>query len=115
MYENPYQVLLKLVATLSVLIAVGFLPMIDNFANVFGFLAGLLLGSILFPNINMKGHCKRALIISVAISITVVVIGALVVMFYIKPIDKCDWCKLFSCPFGSKYCLDMDFNITRLN
>ena len=107
--------LLRLVAMLFVLIGVGFLPMIDNFANVFGFLAGLLLASILFPNVSREGRCDRALIVSVAISITFVVIGALAVMFHIKQIDECDWCKLFSCPFDSKYCLDMDFNITRLN
>ena len=115
-YLNPWLVFFKLVATLVVLILIGFLPMIDNFANVFGFLSGLLLGSILFPNINLKDKCRRALIISVSVSITVVTFAALVVLFYVKPIEKCDRCKYLSCPFGPKFgCIDMDFNITRLN
>jgi len=88
--------------------------MIDNFANLFGFLAGLLLGAVLFPDIDMKGRCRRVLMISVCISITIVTVSALIVLFYVKPFDQCNSCKLFSCPFGNKYCLDMDFNITRL-
>ncbi len=114
-YINPWMVLLKLGSCLLVLIAIGFLPMIDNFANIFGFMSGLLLGSILFPNINLKGRCRRALMIAVCISITVLVIGALVVLFYVRPIENCAWCKFLSCPFGPKYCLEMDFNITRLS
>ncbi len=89
--------------------------MIDNFANIFGFISGLLLSSILFPNINLKDKCRRVLIISVSVSILIALVGSLVVLFYVKPIDKCDWCKYLSCPFGNKYCIDMDFNITRLN
>jgi hypothetical protein len=102
-----------MIMCLVVLLSIGFLPMIDNFANVFGFLSGLLIGSILFPNINFKGKCRRVLIISICISVVVAVVGALIVLFYIKPIENCESCKMFSCPFGSKYCLDLDFNITR--
>lgn len=114
-YEKPWLVLLRLMGCLFVLLLIGLLPMIDNFANVFGFLSGLLLGSILFPNINLNGKCKRVLVIGVCIGITVVTLGTLIVLFYVKPIEKCDWCKFLSCPFGSDYCLDMDFNITRLD
>ncbi len=114
-YKSPWVVFMKMFGFLIVLIIVGFLPMIDNFANVFGFLSGLLLSSILFPNINLNGKCRRVLMVAVSISIIVCVIAALVVLFYIKPIDKCDWCKALSCPFSNKYCLEFDFNITRIN
>ena len=114
-YQNPWFVLFKMLGFLVMAIGIGFLPMIDNFANMFGFVAGLLLGAILFPNIDMKGKCKRVVIVAVSISITVLVVGALVVMFYVKPIDQCDWCKFLSCPFNKKYCLEFDFNITRIS
>jgi hypothetical protein len=114
LYSHPWIVCLKLIACLFVLIMVGFLPMIDNFANVFGFIAGLLLGSILFPNIDYKGRCRRPIIIAICGSITIVTVAALIVLFYVRPIEKCDWCKFLSCPFGKQYCLDMDFNITRI-
>jgi hypothetical protein len=111
---NPWTVFFKLFGCLVILFLIGFLPMIDNYANIFGFFSGLLLGSILFPNINLKGKCRRAIIIAVCISIIIVVSAALIVLFYVKPIDKCSTCKFFSCPFGPNYCLEMDFNITRL-
>lgn len=114
-YMNPWLVLLKLTGCLIVLLAIGFLPMIDNFANIFGFISGFLLASILFPNINLRGQCRRLFIIFASIGITVALSGALVVLFYYKPIEKCDWCKFISCPFGPKYCLDTDFNVTRIS
>lgn len=114
-YKNPWLVFSKLFGTLMLLFVFGFLPMIDNFANVFGFLSGLLLSAILFPDIDMHGRCRRAIMITICISITIVTVGALILLFYIKPIDQCESCKFFSCPFGNKYCLDMDFNITRLD
>jgi membrane associated rhomboid family serine protease len=114
-YESPWSVFGKNCGLLVSVILIGFLPMIDNYANIFGFISGLFLATILFPNMNMKGHCQRAIIITVCISITILLVTALIVLFYIKPIDQCNWCKFFSCPFGSNYCLDMDFNITRLS
>ena len=114
-YKSPWRVFMKMFGFLIFLIIIGFLPMIDNFANVFGFLSGLLLGSILFPNINLNGKCKRVIMVAVSISIIICVVAALVVLFYIKPIDKCGWCKKLSCPFSTKYCLEFDFNVTRIN
>lgn len=114
LYERPWLVMLKLTSFLVFLLLVGLLPMIDNFANVFGFISGLLLGSILFPNISLNGKCKRVIIIAVCISILVVKVAALIILFYIKPIENCDWCKFLSCPFGKNYCLEMDYNVTRL-
>ena len=88
--------------------------MIDNYANIFGFAAGLLISTILFPNVNLKGVCKRILIIGVCVGGILVLVVGLIVLFYVKPISECSGCKFFSCPFGVKYCLEMDFNITRL-
>jgi hypothetical protein len=61
----------------------------------------------------LQGKCRRVLLIFVAISLLVVTIAALIITFYFKPIEKCDWCKFISCPFGDKYCFELDFNITR--
>ena len=88
--------------------------MIDNYANIFGFLAGLLISTILFPNVNLKGICKRILIIGVCTGGILVLVVGLIILFYFKPISQCNACKFFSCPLGAKYCLEMDFNITRL-
>lgn len=111
---NPWCAFAKILITLVIFFAIGLLPMIDNFANFFGFISGLLLAAILFPNIDLRGHIRRTIIICVCITNTVLLFAGLVVLFYIKPIENCDICKFFSCPFGKEYCLEMDFNITRL-
>ena len=113
-YKNPWLAFVKVFSTLIFFFIFGLLPMIDNFANLFGFVSGLFLASILFPNVDLKGHVKRTIVICVSITVTVLLVAGLVVAFYLKPIDKCEACKFFSCPFGSKYCLEMDFDITRL-
>ena len=111
MYMSPGFALLKMIGCIAIGILFGFLPMIDNYSNIFGFFSGLLLSSILFPNIKVK--CSRVLHIFVAISFLVVTIAALIVLFYFKPIEKCDWCKFISCPFSNDFCFELDFNITR--
>lgn len=113
-YTRAWVGLLKLVLTLVIFFLIGLLPMIDNFANLFGFVSGLLLTAILFPNVDLKGYVKRTIVICVSVSITVLLFAGLIVAFYLKPIDKCEACKFFSCPFGNEYCLEMDFDITRL-
>ena len=90
--------------------------MIDNFANIFGFISGLILGTIFFPNIILNGKfkVKRVVIISLAVICLIIYVGTLVTLFYLKPFDNCEWCKFISCPFGRKFCLESDFNVIRV-
>ena len=53
---RPYIELLKLFAILVVLLLIGFLPYIDNFAHIGGFVFGFLLSGIIIP----YGNYKRA-------------------------------------------------------
>lgn len=53
---RPYIELLKLLAILFVLLAIGFLPYVDNFAHIGGFVFGFLLSGIIIP----YGNYKRA-------------------------------------------------------
>jgi membrane associated rhomboid family serine protease len=113
-YVSPWLAALKTSIIILVILLIGFLPMIDNFANVFGFIGGLLLSIIVFPNVDLIEKCKRVLIIVVTTVLFTALAATLIILFYIKPIDKCDFCKLLSCPFSKKFCLDMDFDITRI-
>lgn len=113
-YKSPCAAFLKMIIVMLILFSLGFLPMIDNYANIFGFISGLLLSTIVFPNVDLNGKCKRIIIIIISTVLFVGLTATLVVFFYIKPIDKCDWCKFLSCPFSSNFCLNMDFNITRI-
>ena len=98
---DPWFAFIKALTTLIILFLIGLLPMIDNFANLFGFVAGLLLAAILFPNIDLKGKVRRTIVIVVCIITTLLLIASLIVTFYIKPIEKCEWCKFLSCPLPS--------------
>ena len=114
-YVSPWMAALKTSTIIFIILLIGFLPMIDNFANVFGFFGGFLLSLIVFPNVNRKiTKCKRILIIVTATVLFTCLTATLIVLFYIKPIDNCWFCKLLSCPFSSNFCLNMDFNITRI-
>jgi hypothetical protein len=114
-YEKPWLVFIKILLCLIFLFLLGFLPMIDNYANVFGFVSGLCLSAILFPEINLNGgYLRRVVMIVTGIVVLLALTTTLIVLFYINPIDKCEWCKILSCPFPSAYCLNMDFNIVRI-
>ena len=114
-YQSPCIAFLKTSSFIAVLLAIGFLPMIDNYSNFFGFIAGLLLCSIVFPDVRLGGKSNnRVIIIVISIILFIGLTATLVILFYIKPIDKCDYCKFLGCPFSSDFCLNMDFNITRI-
>jgi hypothetical protein len=51
---RPYIELLKLLAILVVLLLIGFLPYIDNYAHIGGFVFGFLLSGIIIPYGNYK-------------------------------------------------------------
>ena len=52
--ERPYCELLKLLAVAGALFLIGFLPFIDNFAHIGGFVFGFLLSGIIIPYGNYK-------------------------------------------------------------
>ena len=113
-YQNFYMVVLKMSLTILVLFIIGLLPMIDNYANIFGFLSGIALSFILAPNLKFRGECKRIMLIISGVVFLAVLSALLIILFYTLKIDDCQWCKFLSCPWGPKFCLNMDFNITRL-
>jgi len=49
MLSRPFFALGKLCGALLVLLLFGFLPWVDNYAHVFGFLSGLFLSFVLMP------------------------------------------------------------------
>lgn len=113
-YKNIKTVFLKMSLVVLALFAFGFLPMIDNYANIFGFICGLALSFVLAPTLKIKEQCKRIVCIIVGVVLVLVLAIFLIVLFYTLKIDDCKWCKFISCPWGPKLCLEMDFNITRL-
>ena len=109
--------ILKLSGYMLILFFVGLLPMVDNYAHVFGFLFGLLLAFALMPFITFNVSDRRCKLIGVVVclALSVVVLVVLLVVFYVAPIRSCDACKYFNCaPFTETFCDSSEMTVHRL-
>jgi len=105
--RRPTIQILKLSGYMVMLFLVGLLPMVDNYAHVFGFLFGLLLAFAMMPFITFNVTDRRFKLVGVVVCLTasVVVIVVLFVVFYTAPVRDCAACKYFNCiPFTSTFC-----------
>ena len=100
-----------------ILFLIGLLPMVDNYAHLFGFVFGLLLAFALMPFITFNVSDRRFKLIGVVVCLllSVLVIVVLLIVFYVAPIGSCDMCKYFNCvPFTDTYCDSSEMAIQRL-
>ena len=109
--------IVKLSGYMLIFFLIGLLPMVDNYAHVFGFLFGLLLAFAMMPFITFNVTDRRFKLVGVVVCLTlsVVIIAVLLVVFYVAPIRSCDVCKYFNCvPFTSTFCHSSEMTIHRL-
>ncbi len=59
MLRYPEMAILKLVGTAAALFLAGLLPWVDNYAHLFGFVAGFLLSYALLPFVTLGGEYDR--------------------------------------------------------
>ena len=116
---------------LSFLILVGFLPWVDNYAHIFGFIGGLFLSFTFLPYLTFSDignsacgsmSCSKILyarkgrqwLIIVSLSIVFFMLIGLLLVFYLLPALECEWCKYLSCiPFTDKFCADQNIDFER--
>ncbi|KAJ1570025.1 hypothetical protein HK096_005366 [Nowakowskiella sp. JEL0078] len=86
-------------------LSIGFLPYIDNFAHVGGFVTGIFAGLLLMPTIHYGKWDKRKKLILMIISgpALVILIVFLTLTFY-QNSGTCDWCKYINCLPGLPWC-----------
>ncbi len=107
--RNPRKELLIQFFQVIVLLFIGTLPFIDNFAHVGGFLSGVLAGLVFLPSLSFgKWDRRRKLFIWL---IAIPALGAwlffLFYGFYNWDIAKgCTWCKYINCIPGMPWCRD---------
>ena len=114
LYNNPGKLLLILV----LLLLLGLLPWVDNYAHIVGFFTGFLLAYALMPYIAFdrkeRAHTRRVVSIIVCLVTAVLVFGALLAVFYAVPAKECDWCKYLTCiPFTEDFCADQNINFKK--
>lgn len=81
-------------------IAVGYIPYVDNFAHIGGFVMGLLVGTTLYPVISASKRHKLIMWIFrlAAIPLAILLFVVLVRNFYTSdPYAACSGCRYLSC------------------
>lgn len=104
---KPWKALMQLSTVLIILLLVGLLPWVDNWAHTFGFIFGLLLSFALFPYIQVDEHDRRKRIIVVVTSLllSIGLFAVLLILFYFIPLWECKNCVYFNCiPFMDHLC-----------
>ncbi|KAF9044628.1 rhomboid-domain-containing protein [Hymenopellis radicata] len=97
---RPVRKLIFMIIELCIGIAIGYIPYVDNFAHIGGFLMGLLVGTVFYPVIS---ETKRHKMITwgfriVAIPLAIILFVVLTRNFYTAdPYAACDWCRYLSC------------------
>jgi len=107
--DRPVRTLIMLIIELIITIGFGYIPGVDNFAHLGGFLMGLLTCIVFFPVISLT---RRHMIIVwicriLAIPLVVVLFVVLIRNFYTAdPAAGCEWCRYLSCipTSANNYC-----------
>ncbi|KAF8682400.1 Rhomboid family [Rhizoctonia solani] len=97
---RPGRKLAMLCVDLIIGVALGFVPGVDNFAHLGGFLMGLLTAIVLYPVISTTKRHKAIMWICrlAMIPVAVVLFVVLIRNFYTSdPYAACQWCRYLSC------------------
>ena len=119
--ERPYIELLKLLAIAFVLFLIGFLPYVDNYAHVGGFVFGFLLSGIIIPYGNYKvawHKIKRDpdtnfyrnvkwFLLGFGIIASLLLAALFFVLFYVVQDTWIGFSYITCIPFTSTLCIDM--------
>lgn len=112
--DHPFSELLKLLINIILLLALGLLPYIDNFANIGGFIFGILSSFILVPFISIGkwDRLTKLCLISIALPVMVILFFIGFVIFYnVQDSDFCSWCNYLNCiPFTDDFCDGFDLS-----
>lgn len=115
--RRPSLSLLELSGVMIFLILFGMVPWVDNYAHVFGFLAGLLLSYALLPHINFDktpvSLSWQVFRVTFPLMIVVALFLTLTILFYSLSLGDCEICKLLSCiPIVSDFCAEQNIDYT---
>jgi len=98
--DKPVRKLITLIIELIIGVALGYIPGIDNFAHLGGFLMGLLTATTFYPVISTTKRHKLVMwgFRLLAIPLIVILLVVLIRNFYTSdPYAACGWCRYLSC------------------
>ncbi|KAL5018709.1 hypothetical protein ScPMuIL_004431 [Solemya velum] len=114
--EKPIREYLKLGGFILVLFLLGFLPWIDNWAHLSGFIFGFFFAFAFIPYsyIGAFSVKKKAFSVVFALLGISLLYTLFIIIFYVLPLENCDGCQYFNCiPFTPKFCQNMDVTLKR--
>ncbi|XP_071947971.1 inactive rhomboid protein 1-like [Antedon mediterranea] len=106
--QSTFVDFIKTLTILAVFLVSGTLPFVDNFAQIGGFLTGIVTGIIFLPYIvfGRWNVMRRRLLVCVTTPILLSWFFILIVMFYIvQSSEFCSWCHYLNCiPYTDSMC-----------
>ncbi|XP_076041642.1 rhomboid-5 isoform X2 [Oratosquilla oratoria] len=114
--HSPWRALGRLLGITVMLFIVGLLPWVDNYAHIFGFIFGFLLSYALLPFVSFGPYDRRrkVLLIWVCLVAVVVMLTALIILFYVTPIYECKICEYLNCiPLTRDFCAEQNINLDK--
>lgn len=114
--KRPRRALFRLLSVAGILLLLGVLPWIDNYAHLFGFIFGFLLSYALLPFVSFGPYDrqKKITLLWVCLLSASILFTMLVVLFYIIPVYDCEICTYFTCiPFTRDFCASQNIDFKR--
>ena len=101
LYDHPIRELIKWGIVGVIMLGVGLMPWLDNFAHIGGIIGGLLSSVIALPN-NYRAKKKRAVRIFGIVMLLVIYAAGLTIIYMDVDVNNyCKWCEFLSClPVG---------------
>lgn len=116
---KPWIKLIGHIVNLILVVGLGYVPGVDNFSHLGGFLMGLICGIILLPIISTtKTHRTIVWVLRIAmIPVAIVLFVVLIRNFYTgDPSQACSWCRYLSCiPTASNSCSGTGLTVTTVS
>lgn len=97
---RPVRKLVFMTIELAIGVAIGFIPYVDNFAHIGGFVMGLLVSTVLYPVISESKRHKLLMWVArlVAAPVAILLFVLLIRNFYTSnPYAACQGCRYLSC------------------
>lgn len=104
--DNPKRDSLLLTLGVVIALAIGFLPYIDNYSHIGGFIGGLLIGIVVMPQISFGRWDRKFKWIMIAISFPLLItLFAVGFNAFYSGTPGCSWCRYLNCfPPNAGWC-----------
>ena len=115
---EPKVALSKLGMIFLIFLLIGFMPWVDNYAHIAGFITGFFLSYAIIPFITFSNSVKersaRIVLSAACLTVVFLIFTISLFVFYFNPIETYSWCKYLTCiPITEDFCADQNINLKK--